>query len=204
MVRLIIALNIIVYILWHLTGGDHSALMAPHFLISWEALADGRYWTLLGAVFSHVAFWHIFLNMYVLLSFGTVLERLLGARLFLTMYLFCGIISSFVHAAVSNWLLQQPDLPALGASGAISGLILVFALLFPKVKLYILGLIPAPALIGALVFVGLDIWGLVSQAEGGGLPIGHGAHLGGALAGLIFYFVVLRPKRKQFYTAIRA
>ena len=47
-----------------------------------------------------------------------------------------------------------------------------------------------PAMVGAVLFVGLDIWGVVAQAEGGGLPIGHGAHLGGAIAGLIYFFIL--------------
>ena len=45
-------------------------------------------------------------------------------------------------------------------------------------------------MVGAILFVGLDVWGVIAQAGGGGLPIGHGAHLGGALAGLIYYFVL--------------
>ncbi len=54
--------------------------------------------------------------------------------------------------------------------------------------------IPVPALVGALLFVGLDVWGLVAQSAGGGLPIGHGAHLGGAACGALFYFTYLRQR----------
>jgi membrane associated rhomboid family serine protease len=96
---------------------------------------------------------------------------------------------------VSSFILVEPDLPALGASGAISGLILVFSLLFPKERLLIFGLIPIPALFGALLFIGLDVWGLISQAEGGGLPIGHGAHLGGGVTGIFFYFLILNRSK---------
>ena len=85
---------------------------------------------------------------------------------------------------------------ALGASGALAGVILLFSLAFPKERLYILGLIPIPAIFGALAFVGLDIWGLVAQSKGGGLPIGHGAHLGGALAGGI-YFLIRRARKRR-------
>ncbi len=183
--------------MWHALG-ENSTFMVSNFLISWKALAAGRYWTLLTAVFSHFAVWHILINMYVLYSFGMVLEKVLGRRLFIIMYLSCGVISSFVHAMVSNYILHQPDQAALGASGAISGLVLVFALMFPRLRLYILGLIPIPALIGAIAFMGLDVWGLVAQAHGGGLPIGHGAHLGGAFAGILFYFFYIRP-RQQLY-----
>jgi membrane associated rhomboid family serine protease len=73
----------------------------------------------------------------------------------------------------------------------------LFSLIFKKEKIYLLGFIPMPALVGALVFVGLDLWGLFAQAKGGGLPIGHGAHLGGAFAGLIFYLIYARPRMER-------
>jgi membrane associated rhomboid family serine protease len=132
----------------------------------------------------------------VLNSFGPIVERTLGSKRFLGFYLVAGIVGSLGHAAVSRFILEDPDLPALGASGAISGLILLFSLLYPKEKILLFGIIPMPAMIGAVLFVGLDIWGVVAQAEGGGLPIGHGAHLGGAIAGLI-YFLILRAQLQR-------
>lgn len=161
--------------------------MVRNFLVSWDHLESGRFWTLLTAVFSHNAFWHIFLNMYVLLSFGSILEELLGSFRFLSFYLIAGLFSSFCHAFVSAFILGDSSIPALGASGAVSGLVILFALTYPREKLLIFGLIPIPAIFGALLFVSLDLWGLMAQAGGGGLPIGHGAHLGGALAGFLYF-----------------
>jgi membrane associated rhomboid family serine protease len=175
-------------------GRGEDNVMTRNFLVSWTALLEGRYWTLLTSVFSHNMFWHILINMFVLRSFGSVIESILGVRRFLTFYLFAGIFSSLCHCLVSLLILHQPDVSALGASGAISGLVLVFSLMFPKEKILILGIIPVPALIGAIAFVGLDIWGLVAQAGGGGLPIGHGAHLGGALAGFIYFWFFIKPR----------
>ena len=86
---------------------------------------------------------------------------------------------------------------ALGASGAIAGLVLVFSLIFPREKILLMGIIPVPALFGALAFVGLDLWGLTAQAHGGGLPIGHGAHLGGALTGMLYYVFFLRRRIRR-------
>ena len=193
-IRIIIAINIAVFLLWNITGSSEPVFMIQNFLVSWSALAQGRFWTLLTSVFSHNMSLHIFINMYVLYGFGSVLERILGWRSFLKFYLLAGIISSLSHCLVSAWLLQNPDLPALGASGAISGVILVFALTFPRQKLFLFGLIPLPAFLGALAFIGLDLWGLVAQASGGGLPIGHGAHLGGAITGIFYYFLFLRRR----------
>lgn len=176
-----------------------STFMENNFLVSWNALAEGRVWTLLTSVFSHQAVWHILINMFVLNSFGSLLEQVLGWRTFLSFYLVAGIISSFCHAAVSKFILGAPELNALGASGAIAGLVLLFAMMFPKQKLLLFGIIPIPALWGALAFIALDLFGLFEQSQGGGLPIGHGAHLGGAFTGILFYFLFIRRRRRSIY-----
>lgn len=193
----IIALNVAVFVCWHLLDRSDTGFMAQNFLVSWDGLLQGRLWTLLTSVFSHFTMLHIFLNMFVLRSFGSIMEQVLGRGRFLSFYLVAGIFSSFCHCVVSTFYLQAPWLPALGASGAISGLVLVFSLMFPKERILIFGLVPVPALFGALAFVGLDLWGLFAQKQGGGLPIGHGAHLGGAFAGLVFYFGYLRKKMNR-------
>lgn len=171
--------------------------MAENFLVSWDSLVDGRYWTLWTAAFSHTWFLHFAINILVLNNFGRVLERILGRRFILSFYLVAAAVSSLSHALFSFWVLGEPSLPALGASGAISGFVFVFCLMFPKEIIYLFGFIPIPALIGALAFVGLDIWGIISQAQGGGLPIGHGAHLGGAITGVIWYFFKIRKHWKR-------
>jgi membrane associated rhomboid family serine protease len=184
---LIILLNVVVFLLWQTGGEPRMVFMEDNFAVSWDALMAGHWWTLLTAVFSHYLFLHILLNMLVLNSFGPIVVQLLGTRFFVIFYLIAGVVSSLSHAMVSNFILHTPDLPAVGASGSIAGVLLLFCLLFPKEKILLLGIIPLPAIWGALAFVALDLWGLVAQAEGGGLPIGHGAHLGGAFCGLIAY-----------------
>lgn len=179
------------------TSESTQEWMMENFLVSWSALQENRPWVLLTSVFSHNMLLHLFMNMFVLNSFGPVIERTLGSWRFLQFYLIAGLFSSFTHACVSNYFLQQPDIPALGASGAISGLVLLFSLVYPQQRILILGLIPVPALLGSLLFIGLDIWGLISQIHGGGLPIGHGAHLGGAFTGIIYYFLLRNSKRKN-------
>lgn len=187
----LLVLNGAVFAAWLYLG--QSPFMIENFLISADALAAGRWWTLLTSEFSHLLFIHFFLNMYVLATFGPIVEATVGARRFIMFYLTAAIVASLGHAAVSAFLLGHPELPALGASGAISGVILLFAFLYPEARLLLLGIIPMPALVGAAVFVGLDVVGLIAQTEGGGLPIGHGAHLGGALTGTLYYLLVIRP-----------
>jgi membrane associated rhomboid family serine protease len=194
-VPILLAANIAVFLLWLLLG--QSPFMLENFLISWDALAAGRYWTLLTSEFSHLWFLHILLNMLVLSSFGPIVEQTIGSGRFLRFYLLAAVVASLSHAVVSAFLLHQPGLPALGASGAISGVVLLFAFLYPRARILLFGLIPMPALVGALAFVGLDVVGLIAQTEGGGLPIGHGAHLGGAATGALYYLLVIRGLRMR-------
>jgi membrane associated rhomboid family serine protease len=191
-IPIFIFINVLVFLLWNISTRNLEFLqfMADNFLVSWSGLQEGRYWTLITSVFSHHTFLHLLANMFVLYSFGPIIERALGLGRFLKFYFGAGILSSLCHALVSAFILAQPELPALGASGAISGLVLLFSLTFPKHYIYFFGLIPVPALLGALAFIGLDIWGLIAQAEGGGLPIGHGAHLGGALYGIVYFMII--------------
>ena len=191
---LFILVNVIVFILWHTVD---TSLMEDHFQVSWKALLDGRVWVLLTSVFSHITLLHLFVNMFVLNSFGRFLEQFLGAKFYFVFFIVAGIVASFSHAALSNFLLGHPGLPAVGASGAIAGLVLLFSLVFPKEKIMLFAVLPLPALVGAMAFVGLDLWGLAAQVEGGGLPIGHGAHLGGSLTGLLTYFIIVRPRLRR-------
>lgn len=188
-IRIILFLNLLVFLGWFFSPSyGFLPFMVNNFTVSWVGLLEGRYWTLLTSVFSHNAFFHFFINMYVLQGFGFALKSVLGRWNFLSFYLLAGVTGSFMHAVLSAFLIRTPELPALGASGAIAGIILFFSLSFPKEKLLLLGIIPIRAGWAAVLIVVLDLWGLSAQSKGGGLPIGHGAHLGGALIGVIYYF----------------
>lgn len=195
-VRLLVAANAVVFVMWMLPGIPIQ-VMVENFLVSWDYLMDGRIWVLVTSVFSHNLLFHLLINMIVLLSFGPPLERLMGSAGFLAFYLAAGAMGSFAHAAVSSALLGSPQQPALGASSAIAGLLLLFALVFPRARVLLFFIIPLPAIVAALAFIGIDIWGLMAQVEGEGLPIGHGAHLGGALTGVVYYLLRRRTLRAR-------
>jgi membrane associated rhomboid family serine protease len=170
--------------------------MTENFLVSPKSLMEGRWWTLVTANFSHNMGLHFLFNMIVLVNFGPIIESLLGRMRFFFFYMLAGVFGSLGHVLVSVFVLKTFEISALGASGALAGVILFFSLAFPKERLYILGLIPIPAIIGALAFVGFDLWGLFAQSKGGGLPIGHGAHLGGAFAGLVYFYFERNRRRR--------
>jgi rhomboid-like protein len=190
----IVKINVIVFFFWWLSPFLNPWFMLQNFLVSWTGLSEGRLWTLLTSVFSHNMFLHIFLNMYAFWGFGAVVENVLGSGRFLSFYLLAGITASICHCLVSSFLLHDPSLPALGASGAISGVILLFSLLFPQERIFLFGFIPIPALFASFIIVGLDVWGLIEQTRGGSLPIGHGAHLGGAFFGFLYYLLVIKRR----------
>lgn len=203
-ISIILSVNLAIFALWLSAsfGYTDPVFLERNFLISWTALAEGRWWTLLTSAFSHIMGFHIFLNMYALIGFGPILELSLGSFRFLRFYLVASVIASAAHAFVSAKIVGQPELPALGASGAVAGVILLFSLLYPRQKILIMGIIPVPAFFGSILIIGLDLWGLWAQAGGGGLPIGHGAHLGGAFTGVAYYFFSIRPKMKRQWEAI--
>ena len=193
-VSIIIGLNVLVFLAWQLASYSPRflAIMTENFLVSTTHILHLHLWTLVTAAFSHNELWHLAINMFVLWSFGTLLEHLWGTRVFVLVYLAAAVVASVSHCAVSSFLMGRDDIPALGASGAVSGLLIAYALTFPRHRILLFGIVPVPALAGVLAFVGLDLWGLIAQGRGGGLPIGHGAHLGGALAGAVIYFLYLR------------
>jgi len=198
----IVKLNIFVFLLWNIYGFINLHFMTNNFLVSWSAINEGRFWTLLTSVFSHNFLLHILLNMFVFYNFGVIIERVLGSKRFLKFYLLAGIAGSLVHCFVSEFIMHQPNISALGASGAVSGVVLLFALLFPFEKVFLFGLIPIPAIWAALMFTGLDLWGLINQTKGSSIAIGFGAHLGGALAAFIYFIGIRRPHRSTRHLRI--
>ncbi|MFK7741441.1 MAG: rhomboid family intramembrane serine protease [Planctomycetota bacterium] len=198
-VAVTIAINVLVFLMWQLAQPDTARPTAlaefafENFMVSTSHLEHGYVWTLLTSAYSHIDLWHVLVNMFVLGSFGLALERLWGWRTFLSFYLICSVVGSLSHCLSSAVLIGDAR-PALGASGAVCGLLMAFGLHFPQSKILVFGIIPVPALVGVLAFVAFDIWGLIEQGRGGGAPIGHGAHLGGGLAGAVMWFAWLRPR----------
>lgn len=143
----------------------------------------GVYFNFLSSMFMHGGFSHIFGNMLFLWVFGDNIENLIGHVRYAIFYLVCGVAAALAQVAMG------PDsiIPMLGASGAISGVLGGYVLLFPKRKVRALlfnMMTTVPA------FVALGIWiafqlvqGYMSTSEGGG--VAYGAHIGGFAAGMI-------------------
>jgi len=126
-------------------------------------------------MFAHGGFFHIFFNMIVLASFGPVLETYWGEKKFLICYLVTGIGAGIIYTVV-HYYLGSSDVPMLGASGAIYGLLMAFGMVFPNLEVGLL-FVPIPIKAKYLVFVvGLITFLLDSSGN-----VAHLAHFGGVV-----------------------
>lgn len=215
----LIIINVLVYLAQRMiTGFDvtewgslhyyQSSLFKPHQIITNMFLHDPN------------SFTHILFNMFMLWMFGSIMERYWGSKRFLLFYLICGVGASIVIEltipfSVSQMASTSPEYAAgmpldqviagyrdqysaLGASGAIMGVMAAFTYLFPNTKLYIM-FIPIPIAAKYVIpgFVLIDLFGGLYQFKGDN--IGHFAHLGGAIIGLILVIIWNKTNRKTFY-----
>ncbi len=147
------------------------------------------YITMLTSMFMHGGFAHLFGNMMFLWIFGDNVENALGHARYLIFYLTCGVLASLSHVFSSVLFGADLFVPSLGASGAISGVLGGYLLLFPHrrvrvVMFYMLQEVPAILAIGLwFVFQLISGLGMLGGGQGGG--VAYGAHIGGFLAGLL-------------------
>ena len=156
-----------------------------------------HWWQPVTHMFMHGGFWHIFFNMYTLFIFGVVVERIIGSKKFLLFYFVCGLgaaglqmftqyieMQSFLNsdsAAALKGIIALKSTPTVGASGAIYGVLLGYAMLFPDSRMTLLF---PPVTLSAkwmvVIFAAIELFtGVVGWADG----IAHFAHLGGMLIG---------------------
>ena len=145
-------------------------------------------WQLITYQFLHGSFSHILFNMFALWMFGVEIENLWGSKTFLIFYLSCGVIAGIFHLLLSP-LLGLGAAYTIGASGAIYGVLIAFAMLFPDRLIYIYFLIPVKAkyLIGFMIIIEF------LAVDSAGSNVAHLAHLGGALAGFLYVLYRRRP-----------
>lgn len=180
-VKNIIIINVLVMVMTYLNEPLMLRLFALYpFQIIFHP------WQLVTYMFMHGGFFHLFFNMYTLYIFGSVLERVWGTKKFLVYYFATGIGAALIHLGVQH--LTGDYALTVGASGAIYGILMGYAMLYPD---SILTLIFPPVSMKAkwfvLIFGGIEFLTGVTGVGGG---IAHFAHLGGLLFGylLIWYW----------------
>jgi membrane associated rhomboid family serine protease len=196
-VRRLLIVNVVMYIAQLAAGSflmEHFALHPNQIITEWKI------WQLLSYMFLHGSFFHLFFNMFTLWMFGCEVERTLGSSYFLKYYLLTGASGGLLQIAL-NWGDQAA---IIGASPAIYGVLVAFAVLFPERPITLLLFFVLPVHLKAktlaLIFVGISlILGLQNQLFGSSDAVAHFAHLGGAAAGFSilrgsFYFKFIKQK----------
>src|SRR3990172_525943 len=197
---ILIALNAIVFLL-ELNGGD--AFIDRWAFVPSRFLADplGEFLTIFTSMFMHAGWLHLGGNMLYLWIFGDNVEDRFGHMKFLIFYLLCGIVAMFAQLAFS----AGSNVPNLGASGAIAGVLGAYILMFPKGKVNVLmgrRVIPMPALLVIGLWIVLQLFsgiGSISDtAQTGG--VAYMAHIGGFIAGLALAFLLGGTRRTPALT----
>ena len=187
---LIIA-NVVVFIVATLVGNSFFDLfgLVPH-----RVLADRWVWQPLSYLFVHGSIMHLLLNLFALWMFGVPVEAQWGPRDFLKYYFICGL-----GAAAGSIILSPHSMsPVIGASGAIYGLLVAFAMLYPDAVVYLYFLIPVKAAHVAILFGLVEFFAGATNATPG---IARFAHLGGMITGYLYlrWWWVLKIKVKSLW-----
>ncbi|HWZ58756.1 MAG TPA: rhomboid family intramembrane serine protease [Gemmatimonadaceae bacterium] len=132
-----------------------------------------RPWTIITYMFLHGSIMHILFNMIALYYFGMRVEERLGGPHFMTLYLLSGIGGALLSLGLA------PFVPIIGASGAIMGVMMAYAMYWPRDRMYIWGVLPVESWLLVGIYVLLDIGGF-------GAGIAHFAHLGGFATGFLY------------------
>ena len=157
------------------------------------------YITLLTSMFMHGSFAHILGNMFFLMIFGDNIENRLGHGRYVIFYLLAGLLASLAHVATTYLFGMDPSVPSLGASGAISGVLGAYLVLFPRRRVRVLVFSFYVQEVPAIVAIG--IWFLFQVISGVGMlggdsgGVAYGAHIGGFVAGMLLIrpFTLGRP-----------
>jgi len=150
-------------------------------------------WQLFTHMFLHGGISHLAFNMLALWSFGRVLEKVWGETRFVLFYLICGIGAAVISQLVDQFFLGPVYGYTVGASGAIYGLLVAFAVMFPNFKIMLIFLpVPIAAKHFVPVLLLIDLTAGFTGFSIFGQNIAHFAHLGGALVGflMVYYYSV--------------
>jgi membrane associated rhomboid family serine protease len=210
----LIAVNILVFLL-EVSGLSHAAVasfaVTPRELLGGTALlapssyseggyAIGEEATLFTYMFFHADVFHLVGNMLFLWVFGDNVEDAMGHLRFLVFYLACGVFAGLFHA----FMLPDSDLPLIGASGAVAGVIAAYLMLHPKVGVWVLAFKVIPLRITAGlalgVWIALQIV-MVAMPDMG--PVAWWAHIGGLIAGGVLILFMRRPGVPLFDRGLR-
>lgn len=196
---ILIAINILVFIFFQKLGMDERVILSyatvpAEILSNTDVTSNGLlatpvpvYATILTAMFMHGSIAHIFGNMLYLWVFGDNIENRLGHARYLAFYLLTGLIATLSHVFYSKMVGESLLIPSLGASGAISGVLGAYLVLFPKNEVRVWALYTSfrvPAFITLGLWILTQFINSTSKLDGEG-GVAYAAHIGGFVAGVV-------------------
>jgi len=169
---------------------------------SWAGFPVDNYWPFVTSMFLHGGWLHIVLNMWTLWIFGDNIEDRMGTVRFLLFFVVCGIASLLAHW----WANPLSRVPAIGASGAIAGVLGAYLVMFPRSR--IIAIVPIffyPLFIEIPAFFYLTLWFLIQLASGAMVSaesasmggVAWWAHIGGFVVGVVLWPLFLSPRRRR-------
>lgn len=192
----LITLNVFIFII---TFGNLEGMILKYGFVPAQFLKGENLITLLSSMFLHAGILHLIVNMWFFWLFGDNVEYNLGPVRFIIFYLLVGMIASIFHAIFSP--AEHFNIPAVGASGAISGLLGGYLILFPRNKIRaFMFLYFRPYIFSVPAYTYIAIW-FVYQLLYIGEPtsVAYLAHLGGFLGGVILIFLMRRKIIRKDY-----
>ncbi|MFH1409285.1 MAG: rhomboid family intramembrane serine protease [Nanoarchaeota archaeon] len=143
-----------------------------------------RPWILITSMFLHANFTHLLFNMWGLLIFGSILEQRIGPKRFMLVYIGSGLVAGLLASMFYD--------RALGASGAVMGMLGTLIILMPELKILFFFIIPMPLWVAGIVWALLDTLGIIYPHG-----VGNIAHLAGMATGVL-YGLYLKKRKKKF------
>lgn len=181
---ILIVINVAFYLIIYLFPRTFAYLALTPILV----FRARFFWQILTYMFIHGGMTHILFNMLALFLFGSQLERRLGSYEFLAYYLVSGL-GAGLFTLVFNWYAPgMAGIPVVGASGAIYGLLLAYATLFPDSVIFIFGIFPLKAPVAVLLFAAIAIF---SQLSNTAVGVAHFTHLAGLIFGYLYFRIRL-------------
>ncbi len=184
-----ISLTVLILILFNIYfsfKGFNDIKFFKKFFFKINDLKKGEYYRLISSGFLHVDNQHLLFNMLTFYFFGDIVLNFLGIFWFYILYIFC-LLSGNIFCFFINY--QNNNYSAVGASGAVTGILFSAILFYPDLQLALLFFpIPMPGYFFAIIYLAYTFYGIKKQNDG----IGHSAHLGGAIGG-IFISLIYEP-----------
>lgn len=189
-VKNILIINVILFVAQEILMASSRIDLAQYLALAPINTSYFKPYQFITYMFMHGSLSHIFFNMFGVYMFGSILENIWGAKRFLNFYLLCGLGAAALQVGI--YYANGEFSYLLGASGALFGLLVAFAMMFPNTYLNIYFLIPVKAkyLVTAYGLIEL-LGGLMNRA---GDNVSHFGHLGGLIVGAIIMLIWKRNK----------